>query len=160
MFFRLNVLQIALPPLRERKQDIPVLAGPFIERFCVNEGAIPKDISEATEKQLINYDWPGNVRQLENVINRAMVVSDGNVLNVENLSGLVSETETPSASSKTSRNIRIISDDGDFKSINEIEQEAMQIALDHFDHNITQAAKVLGMAKSTFYKKMKNVQNN
>lgn len=158
LFFRLNVLQIALPPLRERKQDIPVLAAHFIERFCVNEGGVPKDLSEATEKQLVNYAWPGNVRQLENVINRAMVMSDGNVLDVDDLIGLVSES-APSSTNKTLpvyKDIRIISNDGDFKTINEIELEAIHLALDYFDNNVTRASKALGMAKSTFYKKMKS----
>jgi len=158
LFFRLNVLQLELPPLRNRKQDIPILASHFIERFCVNEGGIPKDISEATKKQLINYDWPGNVRQLENMINRAMVISDGNVLDIDDLTGLVSESENQPIDNQTSnhKDIRIISKDGEFKTIHEIEQKAMQLALNHFDHNITQAAKALSIAKSTFYKKMKN----
>ncbi len=158
LFFRLNVLQIELLPLRDRKQDIPALASHFIERFCVNEGGVPKDMSAATEKQLMNYDWPGNVRQLENAISRAMVVSDGNILDIEDLTGLTSGSESRSVNNATHhhKDIRIISSDGDFKTVDEIEQEAMQLALDHFDHNITQAAKALGMAKSTFYKKMKN----
>lgn len=157
LFFRLNVLQIALPPLRERKEDIPVLAGHFIERFCVNEGGVPKDISEHTEKELMRYDWPGNVRQLENTISRAMVVSDGNVLSVDDLTGLISNTgsQHPPPSPACHKDIRVISSDGAFKTADEIEQEAIRIALDYFDHNITRAAKALGIAKSTFYKKIK-----
>lgn len=158
LFFRLNVLQIELPPLRERKQDIPALARHFIERFCVDEGGLPKGLSDEMEQSLINHDWPGNVRQLENTINRAMVVSDGNVLDVGDLTRLVSspENQTTKTTSSDHKDIRIVSSDGSFKTVDEIEKEAMLLALDHFDHNITQAAKALGMAKSTFYKKMKS----
>ena len=129
LFFRLNVLKIELPPLRERKQDIPVLAAHFIERFCVNEGGVPKDLSEMTEKQLVNCDWQGNVRQIENMISRDMVVSDGNILSVEDLTGLVSGSSHPSVSFKTQKNICIVSDDGYFKTANEIEHKAIKIAL-------------------------------
>lgn len=156
LFFRLNVLQIELPPLRTRKQDIPALARHFIERFCANEGDVPKNIPGATEKQLMEQNWPGNVRQLENTINRAMVICDDNTLKIDNLGGLVSEPKNQAVNSEISdhKNIRIITGDGHFKTAREIEQEAIQLALDHFDHNVTRAARALGMAKSTFYKKI------
>ncbi|MGH1398211.1 MAG: sigma-54-dependent transcriptional regulator [Alphaproteobacteria bacterium] len=157
LFFRLNVLQIKLPPLRDRKHDIQALSTHFIERFCVNEGGIPKSISKDTENKLIRHHWPGNVRQLENVINRAMVISNGNILDVEDFTGLVSGSHNQPINTAPLHHmdIRVISGEGNFKTVSEIEQEAMQIAISHFDHNITQAAKALGMAKSTFYKKMK-----
>lgn len=153
LFFRLNVLQVELPPLRNRRNDIPALANHFIERFCSNEGGIPKDISQTTLQNLVSNEWPGNVRQLENTINRAMVMSEGNVLEMDNLNTTQNhqDAELPSHPEQ----INIISHDGDFKTVNDIEREAMQIALQHFDHNITKASKALGMAKSTFYKKMK-----
>lgn len=158
LFFRLNVLQIELPPLRERKQDISILSQHFIERFCANEGGLPKDISGAMEKQLINYDWPGNVRQLENTINRAMVMSDSNVLDIGELPGAARETEAfpKSASLSDQKDISLFSEEGRFKTAQEIEEEALKLALDHFDHNVTHAARALGMAKSTFYKKMRD----
>ena len=156
LFFRLNVLQIELPALRDRKQDIPAMASHFIERFCVNSGGIPKEISVATHKQLADYDWPGNVRQLENTINRAMVLSDGNILDVADLTGLAasSSQENTTLSVPHQNDIRVISGDGEFKTVNEIEQEAIKMALNHYDHNVTRASKALGIAKSTFYKKM------
>ncbi|MCB2051055.1 MAG: sigma-54-dependent Fis family transcriptional regulator, partial [Novosphingobium sp.] len=174
LFFRLNVLQIEMPPLRNRYQDIPALAAHFIERFCANEGGIPKELSPHTEEALLAYPWPGNVRQLENVINRAMVLSEGNVLDIEDLPGLALSSDispTTAANSvfdhkaedlseehfleKDTPSIRMTGHEGHFKTLDTIEREAMAIALEHFNHNITQAAKALGMAKSTFYKKMK-----
>ena len=158
LFFRLNVLQIGMPPLRERRDDIPALIRHFIDRFSVNEGSIPKDIAAASEQQLVNFDWPGNVRQLENTINRAMVVSDGTVIDTENLKGLAATKPQidPSVSPQPDyMDIHLMSDNGNFKTVEEIESEAIQLALKHFDNNVTKASKALGMAKSTFYKKMK-----
>jgi DNA-binding NtrC family response regulator len=151
LFFRINVLPIELPSLRERKGDIPALAHHFIERFCVNEGGIPKEISSATHQRMLAYDWPGNVRQLENTINRAMVMSDGGALDVHDLVGdgmAVSEGAVVAE-----QDIRIVSSDGAFKTMDVMEQEAMRMALAHFGGNVTQASKALGMAKSTFYRK-------
>lgn len=158
LFFRLNVLQIILPPLRERREDITELSRHFIERFCIDTGAVPKTISRALEEKLIRFEWPGNVRQLENAMSRAMVVSESNVLDVDDFSALLlgataAQKETSSGGIAKPQHIRVISPDGHFKTAEEIEREAMDIALDHFNHNITQAAKALGMAKSTFYKK-------
>lgn len=163
LFFRLNVLQIELPSLRERKPDIPALAAHFVERFCINEGGVPKDISSSAEERLMHYEWPGNVRELENVINRAMVVSDGNILESDDLTSLISgsknQSKPISAALSCHKDICVISRDGDFKTVGEIEQEAIRLALDFFNHNITQAARALGMAKSTFYKKIKNFRD-
>ncbi|MAE51744.1 MAG: sigma-54-dependent Fis family transcriptional regulator, partial [Micavibrio sp.] len=157
LFFRLNVLNIKLPALRDRKEDIPSLAYHFVERFCSQEGGIPKEITQDTLNDLMQFDWPGNIRQLENVINRAMVISDGNVLNMDsNLTSLTNNQNKAVRPQTASNNaLDIITHDGVFKTMDAIEQAAMAIALEHFDHNITQAAKALGMAKSTFYKKMK-----
>lgn len=164
LFFRLNVLQLELPTLRQRRQDIPELVEHFIERFSINEGGIPKSISRAALEVLTTFSWPGNVRQLENTINRAMVLSEKNKLDVEDFSNLVEtsasknlKTTTAFANASSFPNtIRMLHDDGAFKTIDELEQEVMKKALDHFEGNVTQTAKALGMAKSTFYKKMKD----
>ena len=157
LYFRLNVLQMHLPPLSERRDDISILAEHFIERFCANEGGIPKPLSENLRQHLIAHDWPGNVRQLENTINRAMVMSDGNALEVDDFSALFSGQPATSQSpgSSSSEVIHIRSANGDFKTADELEQEAIQLALKYFDHNITKASEALGIAKSTFYKKLK-----
>lgn len=176
LFFRLNVLQVEMPPLRSRRQDIPALADHFIERFCANEGGIPKELSPYTKEALLAYSWPGNVRQLENVMNRAMLLSEGNVLKIKDLPGLASSSDirsTPATNTisslkakdiseealleKDMLSIQVIRRNGFFKTLDTIEREAMEIALEHFDRNITQAAKALGIAKSTFYKKMKSL---
>tara|TARA_B100001989_G_scaffold253271_1_gene239449 strand:- start:5946 stop:7331 length:1386 start_codon:yes stop_codon:yes gene_type:complete len=158
LFFRLNVLPVHVPSLRERAEDIPSLAHHFIERFCAMEGGLPKDISQKALSHLTGYDWPGNVRQLENIMNRAMALADNNILELDDFSSLLSGKDIPTLNivTETRQAINLITDDGGFKPMQKIEDEAIQLALEHYDHNITQAAKALGMAKSTFYKKIKS----
>jgi len=162
LFFRLNVLQIELPALRRRKQDIPDLCHHFIERISSSEGKIPKQLSPALAQKLQSFDWPGNVRQLENAISRALVISEGNMLEVEDFNSLWSgESAAGPADSagqttiETQTRLNLLGPDGSFKSVDDIEQEVMQKALAYCDGNITQAADAIGMAKSTFYKKLK-----
>ncbi len=156
LFFRLNVLQIELPPLRHRSSDIPALANHFIERFCSNENAIPKSIPQDVMKDLIADHWPGNVRQLENAINRSMVMSEGAAL-------LFKESEADRIKIRDVESIAgapfisLMDEDGNFKTTKMIEHEAIQIVLKELNGNITKAAKALGMAKSTFYKKIRPV---
>lgn len=154
LFFRLNVLHINLPPLRERKSDIPELTFHLIERFCAREGALQKNVPDQTLNKLIAYDWPGNVRQLENTVNRAMVLSETSALEIDDLQG---NGQAPDTASFTANSPAFISENGNLKTMREIEKEAMSFSLSHFDHNVTRAAKALGMAKSTFYKKMQNL---
>ena len=109
------------------------------------------------------FEWPGNIRQLENTINRAMVMSDNNILDIEDFSTFSSNTKDfeispPENIAKKLQDIRVLKNGSEFKTVNEIEQEAMALALEHFNQNITRAAKALGMAKSTFYKKWQSVK--
>lgn len=156
LYFRLNVLQIEIPPLRNRKQDIPLLARYFIHRFCTAEQQIPKNISKASDQFLVNYDWPGNIRQLENTIHRAIVMNDTGTLEPKDFSVFIHEhTESSAPAPRHDNTIIPFHPDGSFKTPEDIEQELMQLALDKFEGNITQASKAIGMAKSTFYKKLK-----
>jgi DNA-binding NtrC family response regulator len=84
LYYRLNVVKIDLPPLRERSQDIPLLAAHFAEKYA-RPGEAPKQIAPAAMEALLSYRWPGNIRELENAIERAMVTSHGNVIELENL---------------------------------------------------------------------------
>ncbi|MCV0404480.1 MAG: sigma-54 dependent transcriptional regulator [Chloroflexi bacterium] len=85
LYYRLNVIHIHMPPLRERKDDIPLLVEHFLVKFRHAPGAIPTSISEEALQRLVEYDWPGNVRELENAIERAVVLSRGNPITVEHL---------------------------------------------------------------------------
>lgn len=165
LFFRLNVLQLALPALRERENDVIALADHFIDRFCINEGGLPKALSKEAQSALRAYDWPGNVRQLENMISRAMVMNDKNTLELSDFNDLLQQGNIRLKKEMTDGHysdikmdtytIKMISPEGVFKTIQEIENEAIDLALQYFKNNVTQSAKGLGMAKSTFYKKIK-----
>jgi DNA-binding NtrC family response regulator len=153
LFFRLNVLQIELPPLRERRQDIPLLARHFIERFCVHEGRPLCDITPGGLNKLSVKDWVGNIRELENAINRAMVLNEGSALDFENLSdgGI---NPQPARKHIGHTTLSLTDANGELRTMEELETLAIQSALSHFSHNVTHAAKALGMSKSTLYRKM------
>ncbi len=163
LFFRLNVLQIEIPPLRQRREDIITLANHFIERFAVSNAAMPKTLSNEAQRNLETFNWPGNVRQLENTINRAIVMSDSNILDYADFSTILnaeqaqaSQKKSTSTPKEISGSINLISANGEFKSMQDIESEAIKMALKYFEHNVTRSAKALGIAKSTFYKKIDN----
>lgn len=157
LLFRLNVLDIEIPPLRNRKQDIDELLDYFLERFCGENNMMTKKMDMKARNFLIDFSWPGNIRQLENVIHRAVTVSDSSTLCVQDFDGLFDLKTEPRTKSTTENKISIecLKENGIFKTMDEIEKEAMQKVLNVCDFNITRAAKMLGMAKSTFYKKLK-----
>lgn len=164
LFFRLNVLELELPALRNRRKDILLLADHFMDRYCAMHGALPKSLSGPAQSLLYGYDWPGNVRQLENVISRAMVLSDSGTLEEGDFPFLLTNDNKavspldfsyPSVGSPDV-SISLVHEDGAFKTMEEIEQEVMRAVLAHCQENITKASEELGIAKSTFYRKMKN----
>ena len=95
LFYRLNVITINLPPLRQRPEDVPLLARAFLERFCHENDKALEGISPDAMELLLDYHWPGNVRELENVIERAVVLSTGTVLDVELLAPAVRQKRSP-----------------------------------------------------------------
>lgn len=170
LYFRLNVLNINVPPLRERTEDILPLIHHFIGRFSASENLPRMGLTEQAEYFLQSHEWTGNVRQLQNVIHRAMLLSDKYRLDVNDFTYALSEignSKHNDSSAEHPRNpysISMLSATGKLKTAENLEQEAMTIALKHHNNNVTQAAKSLNMAKSTFYKKMKkagllNIEN-
>lgn len=160
LYFRLNVLPITLPALRERKTDIPLFIHHFIERFSVTEGWSLKDLTDEAKNALSQWDWTGNVRELENTIHRAMVLCESDIMNIKDFTLLSNTAYSPvSDSGVSSENpvlenaLALFGSDGSLKTMDQIEQNAMHFALQHHDGNVTQAARSLDMAKSTFYRK-------
>jgi two-component system response regulator PilR (NtrC family) len=98
LFYRLNVISLHLPPLRERREDIPLLVRHFLDKFGAAGGTPPKDISPDTLSALEQYAWPGNVRELENIIERAVTLEAGAVLRVDSLSDSVRGPQSPDVS--------------------------------------------------------------
>lgn len=155
LYFRLNVLQIEIPALRERREDILLLARHFMDRFCANENRPLKSISRETDEMLMHHPWSGNVRELENTIHRAIIMNEGGILEPHDFEKIF-DVRGELASTKDEAFIYALKQHGVFKSSEDIEQELIQMALKYFNGNITKAAEAIGMAKSTFYKKLKN----
>ena len=146
LFFRLNVVQIKLPPLRERKTDIPLLVNAFLEKFT-QTGTRIHTISSDAMARLIAYDWPGNVRELENAIERAVALSSGPILQIADL---------PS-------NLQFGSSDrfpekDEMMPLEELERRAILRALRESGGDKLAAARLLGIGKTTLYRKLKQYE--
>jgi DNA-binding NtrC family response regulator len=139
LYYRLNVISIHIPPLRERREDIPLLVDHFIEKFNIEMGKEIRGISEGAVRILMANDWPGNARELRNVIERAVVVAKGNIITESDIS-------LPSAASDA---------DHRTKSLEEIEKAHIQVVLNENQWNIVRSAHALGIDRVTLYNKIK-----
>ncbi|MFZ0409890.1 MAG: sigma-54 dependent transcriptional regulator [Candidatus Acidiferrales bacterium] len=147
LYFRLNVVQIKMPPLRERKTDIPILVNSFLEKFN-GESSVVRTISEDAMARLMAYDWPGNVRELENAIERAVALGSGPILHVGDL---------PTG-------LQFSSGEGSLKSdellpLDELERRAILRALREAGGDKLAAARLLGIGKTTLYRKLKQYES-
>ncbi len=144
LYYRLNVIALHLPPLRDRRDDVPLLIEHFLDGWEASSGARPK-VTEAALDAMLEYDWPGNVRELENALERAVVVAQGKKLKVEHLPDRVRETPKP----------RLVEADRPPNPPMEvIEQAYIQWVLEAEEGNKTRAAEVLGIDPSTLYRKL------
>jgi DNA-binding NtrC family response regulator len=158
LYFRLNVLQIKLPPLRERRKDIPALARHFIGHFAARESRPLRNISPEALGILMHGQWPGNVRELENVLYRAMILSEKDTLEADDLLPLVPVPAENRAAGTPENCLSLLNHNGHMLTLDEIECAAMQFSLAHNRNNVTRAARALGVAKSTFYRKLREFQ--
>ena len=143
LYFRLNVVQIKLPPLRERKNDIPLLVNAFLEKFSDGQERV-RTISEDAIARLMAYDWPGNVRELENAVERAVALGSGPILQVGDLpSNLQYGTQER------------LPDKDEFLPLDELERRAILRALREAGGDKLAAARLLGIGKTTLYRKLK-----
>ena len=149
LFYRLNVIRIEVPPLKERKSDIPLLAVHFLDKYCSKMNKSINGITEEAMKYMMNYDWPGNIRQLENEIERAVTLSEGeSSIRSSELSEEIfrfqEHTETVNLLEK-----RSLKD-----AVEKLEKQMIVNVLDETDWNQTQAAKKLGLSRQGLIKKM------
>jgi len=144
LFYRLNVINIQIPPLRERREDIPLLVRHFLEQLSHELGKDVNDITENAMRILIDYNWPGNVRELENTIERAIVTCKTNVLSEDDFTFL-SKARTMSEDWTVPTN----------ESLQNIEKQVIEATLRRFEGNIKETASVLGIDRSTLYEKIK-----
>ncbi|WP_169728921.1 sigma 54-interacting transcriptional regulator [Desulfatirhabdium butyrativorans] len=148
LFYRLNVVPIRIPPLRERSRDIHLLARHFLNRFAKEQGKTIHGFRSEVLRSLMDYTWPGNVRELENTIEHAVVLAKGNMIELNDLPTSLVEPQ-PSVACHPS-------------TIAEIETRTILNVLDEVNWNKTEAARKLGISRSTLYEKMKkrNIKNS
>jgi Nif-specific regulatory protein len=145
LFFRLQVVEISVPPLRDRREDIRILAEHFLGRFVKETGRKIRSFSDDAYRKLDTYHWPGNVRELRNVIERAVALGSGPVLDASDiwLSSLEMEPAVAPAASYVPL------------SLEEIEKRHVIATLEHTDWNKSQTAQILGIERSTLDRKIK-----
>jgi len=144
LYYRLNVISIHIPPLRERTEDIPLLVETFVRKFCAEMNKEEKKVGPSALKILVDYDWPGNVRELENVIERALVIGQGREILPDDLpfsKGVLRPTELP-------------------KSLKLMEKIHIERILKENDWNISKAARELEIDRQTLYNKMQKYEIN
>jgi DNA-binding NtrC family response regulator len=147
LYHRLNVVRLQMPPLRERREDIPVLAQHFLEEFARRFHRPARRLSRATEQAILNHPWPGNVRELKNAIERAVALSDGEEIELDLLG------EETAFAAETGQGSGI---DADWPSLEELERRYITRVLEHTGGNREQTAGILGINKSTLWRKLQN----
>lgn len=159
LFYRLNVVPLHMPPLRERASDVPLLAHHFIEKICRNEAIPPKRITEAAIERLRGYSWPGNVRQLENAVEMAIALSaDEETLYPSDfpLPALSGHRPPPAAAAPP---IHLPDDGLDFeRTVSRIERSILGQALERTGGNKKQAAQMLRLKRTTLSAKLKSLE--
>jgi DNA-binding NtrC family response regulator len=154
LFYRLNVVNLRLPALRERREDIPLLAAHFLDYFS-RQRMQKFTLSDEALRTMMSHDWPGNVRELENAVERACTMSSGPVLN---LGDLPTQLQQQGLAAKRAANGENGDDDGktpQLKTLAEREREAILEAIRMLNGDKLKAAKVLGIGKTTLYRKLK-----
>jgi DNA-binding NtrC family response regulator len=180
LYYRLNVFPIEAPPLRERREDIPALVSRFIARFNSEEGKSIEGASPQAMAMLCAFDWPGNVRQLENMVFRAVVLCDGKELQLEDfpqVSGSAlkfvdlpaaptpgdvveaafdaREKAMAAAAAYDCAPVGVIDEKGDIRPLVEIERDLIAYAIDVYAGHMSEVARRLGIGRSTLYRKLK-----
>jgi Nif-specific regulatory protein len=143
LFFRLQVVEITMAPLRERASDIPALAEHFLKKFLRETGRKVRGFTPAALKKMQDYDWPGNVRELRNVVERAVALGGGPMIDAEDI--FLSALRLDAAGSGGYREL----------SLADLEKEHIRATLEHTDWNKSQAASILGIERSTLDRKIK-----
>ena len=143
LYYRLNVINIHIPPLRDRLEDIPLLVRHFMERISFELGKDVSGLTDGAIARLMSYQWPGNVRELENSIERAIVTCHDGMLTEENLAFLDGDESEEEA---------LIHGD---MSLADLERTAIKATLSRTSGNVKEAASILGIDRSTLYDKLK-----
>jgi len=149
LYYRINTFQIEVPPLRERKQDIPPLVAAFVKQFAQQLGKPEPAIAPDAFQKLLDYSWPGNVRELQNAVEYAVVLTRQNLIGVKELPA---EVQLPAALQQSERNAALRNG---VQTLDDVERSTILQALAQCHNNKKKAAQLLGIQRPTLYNKMK-----
>lgn len=141
LLYRINTVEIHLPPLRERQDDINLLADHFVKVYCEKYRKPPKKLAPSTHKKLSKYSWPGNIRELQHAIERAIIMSEGNALMPDDFFFLVQKADNQN---ETADNL----------NLDEVEKNVILRAINKHSGNISKAAKELGLTRASLYRRL------
>ncbi len=183
LFYRLHVFPITLPPLRQRPEDIPALARHFLARIAAEEGKRVRGISREAQSLLSDYRWPGNVRQLENAIFRAVVLADGEEIGVNEFPQIAAAASEqngaerwiepspamvsswpeepaakPAALTDAAPALQLTDARGEVRPLEDIEREVIRFAIAHYDEQMSEVARRLKIGRSTLYRKLEALE--
>lgn len=155
LFYRLNVFSITVPPLRDRRDDIPALARYALARFAARENQPPPSLSDEVLEALITYHWPGNVRELNNTVERIALVASGGIIKTDDLPDEIRATMGTPRTDLPSHSGGLLDDDDKnaVRPLHEVEREMMIAALRETEGNVSEAARRLGIGRATFYRR-------
>jgi DNA-binding NtrC family response regulator len=187
LFYRLHVLPLTIPPLRMRRDDIPNLLRHFLARFCAEENRTISAISGEAMAGLTQLAWPGNIRQLENAVYRAVVMSEGDQLDLSDFplvgaqsagtesigeplvvkpvlhpaaTDIVSGSEIPIAPLSAVGSLAMLANDGEVRALEEMEADIIRFAISHYRGQMSEVARRLRIGRSTLYRKLDDMAAN
>jgi DNA-binding NtrC family response regulator len=152
LFYRLNVVPITLPPLRERKEDIPLLVANFLKQFAKENGKPERELTSEAMEAILAYDWPGNVRQLRTTIEHGVVMATGAKIGLRDFPIVLRQVH-----SKTSGKT-LLPDSGVYLNLHESEHRLIMRALEESKGNRTQAAQRLGISRRTLHRRLQELK--
>ncbi|WP_445190929.1 sigma-54-dependent transcriptional regulator [Sphingomonas sp. Tas61C01] len=156
LYYRLNVVQVTIPPLRERTGDVPALARHLLARIAQQPGLRPLGITDDALALLVEYDWPGNVRQLQNALFRAAVLCEGAALTRADFPQIAAlgHRRQGNAASTNGGGVTLFRPDGNLRPLEDIEADVIRLAIGHYRGRMTEVARRLGIGRSTLYRKL------
>src|SRR6185437_13705855 len=150
LYYRLNVVPLSVPPLRERREDVPLLVHHFLQTLAARDGITPRDITSDAVEALAALDWPGNVRELRNTIERLLILSGGPVITIADIERLAGPRPTDDGAGIGA--LAGCATFEDFKA--QAERGFLLTKLRAFDWNVSETARALDMPRSNLYKKI------
>lgn len=156
LYHRLNVVRLRIPPLRERKEDIPILANHFIRHFAARYNRPAERFSKDCMKRMLDYPWPGNIRELKNMIERAVALSSEAEIRLEQDGDAAAPWAATLMQTKTTSNAEAI--DADHPSLDVLERRYIEKLLKEYDGNREKTAQTLGINKSTLWRKLQGYE--